>query len=85
MAEMFPSVYTVHLNIKHQSAGLYWLDMRIVLETVETWRKTKKQNPPSVFASDFRLRRAFMIGRVKRLENLPAHRRMSEGGLRSAV
>ena len=44
--------------------------MRIVLETSEIWAKEKTYRISPPFASDFRLLRAFVIGRLKRLDEI---------------
>ena len=64
---MVPHVYTVQFDVEPQATVLTWLDMRIVLESGEIWAKEKTYRVFPPFASDFRLLRAFVIGRMKRL------------------
>ena len=63
LREMIPHVYTVQFDVEPQAAIVSWLDLRIVLETSEIWTKEKTFRISPPFASDFRLLRAFVIGR----------------------
>ena len=64
LKEMIPDMYTVK-----QDTEFTWLDMRIVSESGEVWTKEKyRVSPP--FASNFSLLRAFVMGRMKRLEEI---------------
>ena len=67
---MIPHVYTVQFDVEPQAATVTWLDMRIVLKTSEILAKEKTYRISPPFASDFRLVRAFVIGRMKRLEEI---------------
>ena len=70
LKEMIPHVYTVQFDVEPQAAIVTWLDMRIVLKTGEIWAKEKTYRISPPFASDFRLLRAFVIGRMKRLQEI---------------
>ena len=67
---MIPHMYTVQFDVEPQAATVTWLDMRIVLKTHEIWTKEKRTVSPLRFASDFRLFRAFVVGRMMRLEEI---------------
>ena len=41
LAEMMPLVYTVQSDGEPQNAAPAWLDMRVVLESCETWAQEK--------------------------------------------
>ena len=56
--------------LEPQAATVSWLDMRIVLKVSEIWAKEKTYRTSPPFASQFRLLRAFVIGRLKRLEEI---------------
>ena len=58
-----------------QLSGGAWLDVRIVLESAKFGRR-KQYRISRFFVSDFRLLRPFVIGRMKRLEEIKP--RMSE-------
>ena len=70
LKEVIPHVYTVQFDVEPQAAIVSWLNMRIVLETSETWAKEKTYRISPPFASDFRLLREFVIGRLKRLDEI---------------
>ena len=70
LREMIPHVYTVLFDAEPQVAMVSWLDLRIVLETSEIWAKETTYGISPPFASGFRLLRAFVIGRLKRLEEI---------------
>ena len=70
LEEMIPHVYTVQFGVEPQAAIVSCLDRRFVLETSEIWAKEKTYRISPPFASDFRLLRAFVIGRLKRLDEV---------------
>ena len=70
LREMIPHVYTVQFDVEPQAALVSWFEMGNC--TGNRWNlgkgKPYRISPP--FASDFRLLRAFVIGRLKRLEEI---------------